>query len=137
MEAKRVRKTARLPHFKDWFGWVTRSRLKPLIKVAQLLKRHLDNLLTYLEHRITNAVTEGLNSKIQSLKSAPRGFGISPTTESASSSSAESLIFTHYNPRRTVGCMGRVKLQGLAVLGCEIPEIGYRFLSAKTKWTAR
>jgi transposase len=60
--------------FKNWSGWVSRSRLKPLIEVAQMLKRHLDNLLTYLEHRITNAVTEGLNSKIQSLKSAARGF---------------------------------------------------------------
>jgi transposase len=60
--------------FKDWFGWVSRSRLKPMVEVAHMLKRHLDNLLTYLEHHITNAVTEGLNSKIQSLKSAARGF---------------------------------------------------------------
>ena len=60
--------------FKDWFGWVSRSRLKPVVEVAQMLKRHLDNLLTYLKHHITNAVTEGLNSKIQSLKSAARGF---------------------------------------------------------------
>ena len=60
--------------FKDWFGWVSRSRLKPVIKVAQMLKRHLDNLLTYLKHHITNAVTEGLNSKIQSIKSSARGF---------------------------------------------------------------
>jgi transposase len=60
--------------FKDWFGWVSRSRLKPVIEVAQMLKRHLENLLTYLKHHITNAVTEGLNSKIQSLKSAARGF---------------------------------------------------------------
>jgi transposase len=60
--------------FKDWFGWVSRSRLKPVIEVAQMLKRHLENLLTYLRHHITNAVTEGLNSKIQSLKSAARGF---------------------------------------------------------------
>jgi len=60
--------------FKDWFGWVSRSRLKPVIEVAQMLKRHLDNLLTYLKHHITNAVTEGLNSKIQSIKAAARGF---------------------------------------------------------------
>ncbi|HWN10571.1 MAG TPA: ISL3 family transposase [Pyrinomonadaceae bacterium] len=60
--------------FKDWFSWVSRSRLKPVIDVARLLKRHLENLLTYLRHHITNAVTEGLNSKIQSLKSAARGF---------------------------------------------------------------
>jgi transposase len=60
--------------FKDWFGWVSRSRLKPVIEVARMLKRHLENLLTYIRHRITNAVTEGLNSKIQSIKSAARGF---------------------------------------------------------------
>jgi len=45
-----------------------------MIAVARTLKRHLENLLTYLQHRITNAVTEGLNSKIQSIKSAARGF---------------------------------------------------------------
>jgi transposase len=60
--------------FKDWFGWVSRSRLKPVVEVAQMLKRHLENLLTYLKHHITNAVTEGLNSKIQSIKSNARGF---------------------------------------------------------------
>jgi transposase len=45
-----------------------------VVEVAQMLKRHLDNLLTYLKHHVTNAVTEGLNSKIQSLKSAARCF---------------------------------------------------------------
>jgi len=60
--------------FKDWYGWVSRSRMDPVIDVAQMLKRHLENLLNYLKHRITNAVTEGLNSKIQSIKSAARGF---------------------------------------------------------------
>ncbi len=60
--------------FKNWFGWVSRSHLKPMAEVARLLKRHLENLLTYLRHHITNAVTEGLNSKIQSIKSAARGF---------------------------------------------------------------
>lgn len=60
--------------FKDWLGWVSRSRLQPMVEVGRLLQRHLDNLLTYLKHHITNAVTEGLNSKIQSIKSAARGF---------------------------------------------------------------
>lgn len=60
--------------FKDWFGWVSRSRLKPLIKVARMLKSHLENILTYVLHPITNAVTEGLNSKVQMIKSNARGF---------------------------------------------------------------
>jgi hypothetical protein len=34
---------------------VSRSQLKPVVEVAQMLKRHLDNLLTYLKHHITNA----------------------------------------------------------------------------------
>ena len=45
--------------FKDWFGWGSRSRRKPLVEVAHMLKRHLENLVTYLKHPITNAGTEG------------------------------------------------------------------------------
>jgi len=55
-----------------------------------MLKRHLENLLTYLKHRITNAVTEGLNSKIQSIKSAARGFRNFKTTALVSCSFVES-----------------------------------------------
>lgn len=39
-----------------------------------MLKKHLAGLLAYFRHRITNAATEGLNSKIQAIKSAARGF---------------------------------------------------------------
>jgi transposase len=60
--------------FKKWYCWATHARLTPLADVAKKLKRHLDNILTYLKHRITNAVAEGLNSKIQQIKSAARGF---------------------------------------------------------------
>jgi transposase len=42
-----------------------RSRLEPMRQVARLLQRHLEHSPTYLTHRITNAVTEGLNAKIQ------------------------------------------------------------------------
>jgi transposase len=60
--------------FNRWYGWATRSRLKPIIKVAKMLKRHLDNILTYFRHGITNAMSEGFNSRIQSIKSQARGF---------------------------------------------------------------
>ncbi len=60
--------------FKKWYWWATHSRLKPVISVAKMLKNHLDNIMTYLKHRITNATAEGFNSKIQSIKSAARGF---------------------------------------------------------------
>jgi transposase len=60
--------------FKSWYYWATHSRLKPMIDVARTIKRHIKGIMAYLKHHITNAVTEGLNSKIQSIKANARGF---------------------------------------------------------------
>ena len=60
--------------FKDWYGWAVRSRLKPVKDKARMLRKHLPGLLGYILHPITNAVTEGLNSKIQNIKASARGF---------------------------------------------------------------
>jgi transposase len=60
--------------FRRWFGWASRSQLKPIVKVAKTIRNHFENVITYLRHPITNAVTEGLNSKIQSIKASARGF---------------------------------------------------------------
>ena len=60
--------------WKRWFRWATHSRLKPMREVAHLIKRHLANVLTYIMHPITNAVSEGLNSKIQTIKKRAYGF---------------------------------------------------------------
>lgn len=60
--------------FKDWYGWAVRSRLEPVKKVAATLKRHLDGVLRFAKHPITNGVAEGLNSKIMSIKRKAGGF---------------------------------------------------------------
>ena len=60
--------------FRKWYFRATHSRLKPMIDTAKTLKRHLVGILAYLKFRITNAATEGLNSKIQIIKSNARGF---------------------------------------------------------------
>ena len=60
-------------YFKEWYRHAIYSKLAPMKKVARMLKSHLANVLTWWEHRITNAVSEGLNSKIQTVKSAARG----------------------------------------------------------------
>ena len=39
-----------------------------------MIQRHLPNVLTFFAHRITNAVSEGLNSKIQTIKKMADGF---------------------------------------------------------------
>ena len=58
-------------YWKQWYFWATHCRLKPVIKVARMIRNHLENVLTYFDHRITNAVSEGLNSKIQTVKKTP------------------------------------------------------------------
>jgi transposase len=60
--------------FDRWQAWAVRSRLRPMIHVAGIIRRHLENILNYITHRITNAVTEGLNAKIQWIKYSSRGF---------------------------------------------------------------
>jgi transposase len=61
-------------HWRWWYGWATRARLPQVLKVAQMIKRHLPNVLTYFRHRITNAMSEGIAGKIQALKKAANGF---------------------------------------------------------------
>lgn len=60
--------------WKRWFWWATHCRLQPIRKVAYLIKRHWANIVTFFNHRITNAVSEGLNSKIQTIKKMAYGF---------------------------------------------------------------
>ena len=60
--------------FKEWYAWASRCRLKPIVAVAKMFKKHLDRIVTWFRYPITNAAAEGFNSRIQSLKSAARGF---------------------------------------------------------------
>ena len=63
-----------LKHFESWYGWAIRSRLKPVKAVARMFRKYLKNILTFFEHRITNAVSEALNSTIQTIKKRACGF---------------------------------------------------------------
>ena len=60
--------------WKRWYYWATHSRLAPMIESAKLIARHLPNVLTYFTHRITNAVAEGLNSKIATVQKRACGY---------------------------------------------------------------
>jgi len=61
-------------HFKAWFFWATHSRLKPVIEKAWMFRKYLRQILNYFRYRITNAVGEGLNGKIQTIKKKAYGF---------------------------------------------------------------
>jgi transposase len=59
--------------FYNWLESVDDSELGPMMKVGEMLKRHLSGILNYISYPITNASAEGLNSMIQMLRSAARG----------------------------------------------------------------
>lgn len=60
--------------FRQWFAAARRSKLEPIKKTALTLQSHLFGLLNYFVHPITNAISEGFNSKIQAIKADARGF---------------------------------------------------------------
>jgi transposase len=61
-------------YLEAWYRSAIRCRLEPIKKVARTIKRHAETLLNYSTHPITNAVAEGLNSRIQQIKANARGF---------------------------------------------------------------
>lgn len=61
--------------FNRWFEKVTDAKNAPLLKVAQMFKQHFEGLENYITHRISNAIAESLNSRIQQLKVKAKGFG--------------------------------------------------------------
>jgi transposase len=68
-----------LRYWKRWYFWATHSHLKPVVRAARTIHEHLDNVLTYFDHGITNALSEGLNSKIQTIKKMPMVTAIGST----------------------------------------------------------
>jgi transposase len=74
-EMWRYRSVAGAKRFWDrWYFWATHSRLPAMVEKAKLIARHLPNVLTYFKHRVTNAVAEGLNSKIATVQKRACGF---------------------------------------------------------------
>jgi len=61
-------------YFDQWVGKAKCSRLPAMKKVAESFKASREWILNWFEYPITNALTEGLNSVIQGLKTAARGF---------------------------------------------------------------
>jgi len=60
--------------FAKWFGWARRSQLAPIKQLAATLRDHLEGILTYCRHGITNGVTEGINSTIMTIKRLAGGY---------------------------------------------------------------
>ena len=61
-------------YFKDWYKRVIHTKLEPMKVVARTIRDRLSNVVSYCTHGITNAVAEGMNSKIMSIKRRVGGF---------------------------------------------------------------
>lgn len=57
-----------------WLTRCMRSRLDPLKKFARTIRKHMDAILAYTTHPITNAVSEGLNRIAKIVKNRASGF---------------------------------------------------------------
>lgn len=60
--------------FRLWYYWATHSRLDPIIKVAKMIHRHFERIITYFRNRASNSIAEGINNKIQTVKKKAYGF---------------------------------------------------------------
>lgn len=51
-----------------------RSRLKPIKTFVTTIRKNIDNIITFSESRLTNAVAKGLNRIIKIVKNRASGF---------------------------------------------------------------
>ena len=61
-------------YLKRWCFWAAHSRLEPMIKAANTIKKHSKGILRWFESGLTNGILEGINSMIQLAKKRARGF---------------------------------------------------------------
>jgi len=57
-----------------WMTTALKSRLEPIRKFVQTVKKHMNHIITFVECRLTNAVAEGLNRIIKIVKNRASGF---------------------------------------------------------------
>jgi transposase len=57
-----------------WIYSAYETRIPQLVKVGRTLLHHHEGLLNYFNHLITNAITEGINNKIETLKRQAYGY---------------------------------------------------------------
>ena len=55
-------------------GWMSRSRLAPMVRVGRMIRSHLWGIINAIVHRATNAHLEAVNAKIQALKKRACGY---------------------------------------------------------------
>jgi hypothetical protein len=86
-------------YFDKWYNWITHYRLASMKKAATTVKSHIDNIVTYAKHRITNALGESVNAKIEKPSAWLAGSVTANTTKRLYISIAAAWICTHDQKR--------------------------------------
>ncbi len=60
--------------WKAWLAWALRCRLVPMRKAAETIRKYLWGIVNAIVYRATNALTEGMNSRIQEIKRMACGY---------------------------------------------------------------
>ena len=60
--------------FNSLCSWIMHPRISEMKPFAKLIRNHFDEILNYFDYQYTNAVLEGMNSIIQTIKRRARGF---------------------------------------------------------------
>jgi transposase len=58
----------------EWLDWAARSRLQPFVDLAHRVANHIDALVATLEHRLSNALVEAVNTRIRLIIRRAYGF---------------------------------------------------------------
>ena len=68
------RPSAARAFLKSWTATAMRSRLEPIKSFVRTLRAHAEDIIAFIETRLTNAISEGLNRIIQIVKNRASGF---------------------------------------------------------------
>jgi len=55
-------------------GWISRSRLEPMIKIGKTIRRYLWGILNAIKHKVNNSMLEAKNTRIQRIKKIACGY---------------------------------------------------------------
>jgi len=61
-------------HLEKWMRSAMRSRLEPFKEFVRMVRGHLDGVLSWTRHRVSNGAVEGMNNKIKSISHRSFGF---------------------------------------------------------------
>ena len=62
-----------------WLGWASRSRLKPFVKFARMVRRHLDGILAWFQLPLHNGIVEAMNNNAKAISHRAHGYRTAET----------------------------------------------------------